>query len=240
MNIVGFGDSFISENGEYSPEYGKCYLDTVGTTLSAKSVTWAGCSGSSIWDAFFQFKNYEKLTDIDVAVFAWTDVSRLYHYRVRNLCPYGSSLRANLNGSDADVWLATKHYYTELYAHEKTEYEAQAFFHWFDNLTLSFPKIKFIHMWGFSKNTQTAGSNWDRYAEDNVELEYHHRFKNGVEIRPALMNFSRRDGWPSDDDLANETRANHLTLKNHDILSSIIVNAIENYEPGKIFTEKKI
>lgn len=237
MNIVGFGDSFISGHVD-SNRSG--YLDDVGDIVNAESVTWNGYPGSGSWDAFFQFKNYEKLVEGDVVIFSWSDPARLYNRRVRNLCLHGSSLPIDKDNPDAKVWHAARQYYAELYDYEKTEYEAAAFYYWVDNWLASFTKIKFIHLWGFAKNTPGIRNYWDMYLEENTDkLEYHHHFKNGAEIRPALMSFSRREGWSALNDLKGETRLNHLTPKYHSLLASMIADAIENYEPGKIFTEKK-
>lgn len=240
MKIVGFGDSFIEGAHESWPGNDN-YLAKVGRHLNA-SVETHGFGGSGSWDAFFQFEKYMKqeLEHVDIVIFAWSEPSRLYHPHVRNLCPHGSSLPRDKNDPDAAIWLAAKQYYAELYDHHKTESEASAFYQWVDILSTNYADTKFIHMWSFAKDVTRKLSWWDMYDEDQTTIEYHHHFKNGAEIRPALMNFSRREGWPKGNDTPNDPRQNHMTPKYHTVLSSIIIDAIENYEPGVIFTEKKI
>ena len=227
MKIVGFGDSFISPTREH---WG--YLNQVGSKLGA-DVVWNGFPGTSSWDAFFQFKDYPD--DIDVAVFCWSDPSRMYHPNVRGICP-NSAMQQHPPGQwDSEVWRASQEYYSYLYDWRKTEYEASAFYYWFDHWSERFANTKFIHMWSFAKTILGVGDPWQKYREDIRGLEYHHRWKNGVEIRPALMHFSLKEGWPTDNNLSNEKRANHMAPVFHSYLAEQIVDAINNYKPGKLY-----
>jgi hypothetical protein len=227
MRIVGFGDSFISKNDNIG------YLDIVGKQLDA-DIKWNGLPGTGIWDAFFQFKDYPY--DIDVAVFSWSSPSRLYHPHIRGMC-HGSVQQINPNMPNFETWEAAKQYYYYLYDWRKTEYEATAFFQWFDQWSKRYANIKFIHMWSFSKDV-TFNQTWEKYKGSANQLEYHHRWKNGFEIRPALMHFSAREGWPEHDDFSKETRNNHLSELYHSHLASIIVDGIINYEPGKLYASE--
>ena len=227
MRIVGFGDSFISKNKTDG------YLDIVGKKLNAE-VDWRGHNGSGPWDAFFQFKDYPY--DIDVAVFSWSSPSRLYHPNIRGMC-HGSVQNLTPTMDNFETWEAARQYYYYLYDWRKSEFEAVAFYQWFDQWSTRYASIKFIHMWSFSKDT-AFNQSWEKYKHDPTQLEYHHRWKNGYEIRPALMHFSAVDGWPADNDLGKETRNNHLTEMYHMYLSEIIEDAIVNYEPGKLHAPK--
>lgn len=229
MRIVGFGDSFITKN------HGNIgYLDMVGEALGAE-VDWRGHQGTGPWDAFFQFKDYPY--DIDVAVFAWSSPARLYHPHVQGLCHGSAFNEIDTKMPNYEIWEAARQYYYYLYDWRKTEYEAIAFYQWFDKWSERFANIKFIHMWSFSKDLQFNES-WEKYKKSMDILEYHHRWSNGVEIRPALIHLSARDGWPTDNDLTKENRPNHLSEMYHRYLSENIVDAVKNYTPGKLYAPK--
>ena len=230
MRIVGFGDSFIWK-APYHKKAG--YLDMVGLELDAE-VHWNGYNGSGPWDAFFQFKDYPK--EIDVAIFAWSVPSRLYHPHIRGMC-HGSVQRINNDTQHPETWEAAKQYYHYLYDWRKTQYEITAFYQWFDRELANYPNTKFIHMWSFSAEREFHDG-FDKYKQDPDQLEYYHRWSNGVEIRPALMYFSAQEGWPANDDLSKETRENHLSLEYHKYLAKILVDNIKNYESGKLYASK--
>jgi hypothetical protein len=224
MRIVGFGDSFISKNDKTG------YLDIVGKKLNA-DIKWHGLPGAGIWDSFFQFKDYPH--NIDVAVFAWSSPSRFFHPNVRGIC-HGSVQLMKPGMPNFETWEAARQYYYYLYDWRKTEYEAMAFFQWFDEWSKRYANIKFIHMWSFSKDTE-FNETWEKYKHNSTKLEYHHRWQNGVEIRPALMHFSAREGWPENNNFSRETRNNHLSETYHAHLADIIVDAVNNYQPGKLY-----
>ena len=224
MRIVGFGDSFISKNDKIG------YLDIVGKALGAE-VDWRGHNGTGPWDAFFQFKDYPY--DIDVAVFAWSSPSRLYHPNIRGMC-HGSIQKITPGMPNYETWEAARQYYHYIHDWRKTEYEVLAFYQWFDNWSKRYAGIKFIHMWSFSKDVE-FNETWEKYKYDPSQLEYHHKWQNGVEIRPALMHFSANEGWPENNDFSKETRNNHLSETYHSHLSGIIIDAINTYQPGKLY-----
>jgi len=227
MNIVGFGDSFISKNHDLQG-----YLNRVGRHFKTDNVKWHGFPGTCSWDAFFQFKDYPD--PVDVAVFAWSEPSRLFHRVVRGICPGSASQPIDKNDPNREVWEAANLYYKYIYDYQKIEYEAMAFYQWFDTWSTRFSNTKFIHMWSFAKNKSEYNDPWRQYRESTQDLEYHHTWKNGVEIRPALMYLSMKEGWPKDNDLSKETRVNHLTATYHIMLATRIIEAIEHYKPGTI------
>jgi hypothetical protein len=94
-----------------------------------------------------------------------------------------------------------------------------------DWLKETYPNTKFIHMWGFP-SAATGSADWGK----TENFQYYHRWKNSVEIRPALIHLSYLDEWPKD--LSKETRCHHMTPKMHRILADTIIAAIEDYKPG--------
>lgn len=218
MHIIGFGDSFITPSD----------LDYAYTNLVAKhfnaTADWKGYSGSGAWDAFFQMKQLNEHPD--VVVFAWSNSSRLYHPEVRNIC--GTAAQQHINSTDP-IWQAAYMYYQHLYDFNKSCYEHEAFYYWVDDwFRDNYPNTKIIHMWGFPAVAYGGNYNWG----ESDQFNYYHRFKNGTEIRPALINLSYRDGWPGD--LSKENRLNHMTPDMHRVLADHLIDAIEHYEEGRL------
>ena len=218
MKIAGFGDSFITENDKlYS------YTNLIGKHFDTDFQHF-GHEGSGAWDAFFQFKNSN--VDADVVLFVWSNSSRLYHHKYRNICFSGAM--TNENSSDP-IWQAALGYYKHLFNAEKAVYEHIAFYYWIDNwLKENYPNTKFIHMWGFPGTSLDSNGlpPWD----NPDSFSYYHTWKNGVDVKPALIHLSYLDEWPGD--LTKETRCHHMTPKMHNVLANYIIDAIENYEPG--------
>ena len=215
MKIVGFGDSFITPNDlHYS------YTNLIAAHFNTTFEHY-GKEGSGAWNAFFQFKKVN--IDADVVLFAWSSSIRLYHSEYTTICPSGVTLNKNSNDP---IWKAAEMYYAYLFEKEKAIYEHTAFYYWLDNwLKETYPNTKFIHMWGFP-SAATDGTDWGK----TENFQYYHQWKNGVEIRPALIHLSYLDEWPGD--LSKETRCHHMTPRMHRILADNIIAAIEDYKPG--------
>jgi hypothetical protein len=220
MKIVGFGDSFITHCNSW---YG--YTNIIANRFDAEFIS-LGHAGSGAWDAYFQLENYLKNNPApDVILFAWSASGRLYHPTFRDLCFSSVMLRPSetVPESKQPVVQAAKAYYENLYSATKSDAEHTFLYYWVDKeLVPKYPNTKFIHMWGFPKSSCDWG--------DPSQMEYLHTFTTAVEIRPALIHLSYLDEWPGD--LANESRANHLSPKMHKILADNIIAAIENYEPS--------
>lgn len=228
MRIAGFGDSFITANDlDYT------YTNRVSQHFNAECALY-GKEGSGAWDAFFTFLDTKQT--YDVVMFAWSAEHRLYHPHHSNICP--AVIDQNLGKHP--VWEAAKQFYAHLGDSRKSYFEHLALYSMIDNYLRDYhPNTKVIHMWGF------PGGNM--YTHDGVYIQppkdpytwgqperfnYIYRFNHGVEIRPALINLSYRDGWPTD--LSKETRCHHLTPTMHEHLSKYVIDAIENYVPGRL------
>ena len=88
-------------------------------------------------------------------------------------------------------------------------------------------------MWSFPKGAD--GEYYSTIKSNPNGLDYYHRWKNSVEIRPTLLHFSMLDGWPENNNTGIDTRLHHMTPPIHALLAEILIRAIENYVPGKIF-----
>lgn len=226
MKIAGFGDSFITENNlPYS------YTNLIGKHFNTQFQHY-GHAGSGAWDAFFQF--IDRKEEYDVVIFVWSAEHRTYHPTHRNICPAVIDKKSN---SDP-VWEAAKQYYAYLYSSRKTYFEHVAFYSYVDTyLRVNHPNTKVIHLWGFpAANEYTERGEYIKQEKINWNephrFSYIHRFKHGVEIRPALINLSYREGWPGD--LSKETRCHHMTPNIHRYLYKYVIAAIEHYFPGRL------
>ena len=96
MKITYFGDSFINTDikivggqivydqhdknwQELLDQYPYLLADHFNADMESY-----GYPGSGSWDAFFQFKKYCEQNDgpSDVTVFCWSNLTRLYHYKI--------------------------------------------------------------------------------------------------------------------------------------------------------------
>lgn len=226
MKILGFGDSFITDN-----DLSYTYTSITRYHFNAE-LNLYGKAGSGSWDAFFSF--LDRNETCDVLMFVWSAEHRTYHPHYSNICP--STIEQNLD--TAPIWEAVKQYYTYLYDCRKAYYEHVSFYNWVDQyLHDNHSNTKVIHLWGFpAGNIYTNNGQYipqEPYTWDEKDkYNYLYRFKHGTEIRPALINLSYRDGWPVD--LSKETRCHHMTPSMHEYLSKYVIDAIENYEPGRL------
>lgn len=230
MKIVGFGDSFImstpTEDPVYNQTYGRIVSDHFNTDVEMR-----GVAGSGPWNMFYDFINYKE--HIDVALIQWSEIQRMYHPKVNPV----NSARAFNYQSEQDpniskILEVAKGYYEHFYDHDQKNWELKALMNMFDELTLKYPNTKFIHLPGFSMYSESYwwGTLYEQISAN--ELEYFHKFKHGMEVHPCLMFLSKKDEWPAD--IRKETRQCHLSLRLHKLVANAIINAIENYEHGKI------
>jgi len=232
MKIVGFGDSFILGVTPNHTEWPHTYQGLVSEKLNA-DVEFRGQPGTGPWSAFFDFLEYQK--PIDVAIFAWSEPSRLYHPVVKPLNV--ASVRYDIKNYDHphyDVIEAADLYYGCLMDHRKKNYELTALMNLIDTMSLDFPNTKFVHLHCFGKDEpgEWWGDTYETIKQD--KLKYHHIFKNGIQIHPPLMYMSVKHEWMGKDKLFIENRQCHLSLDMHKLLADAIVESIQNYVPNKI------
>lgn len=228
-----FGDSFAAE--ESNPhswwfKY-KTYISKLIAHYNAKNVN-LGLGGSSVWDAVML--QLQPLIDTntvpDICVFVWTNPGRLFHREVRKLS-HADSLNPNLHDYSVfkrKIWQAAKQFYLHLYDHDQAALSHLSFLYYIDNVVLpSLPSTtKIIHLWS-SADQPT----WDTGSFRPENISYPHKWKHGVEIRPALISLSLSDQPMSI--LQVDRRANHLSgeVKNT-MLADWIKCAVDNYQDG--------
>lgn len=187
MRIGFFGDSFCMEfENIHSQEFNyETYLTMIRNHYSA-DIVHLGEGGSSVWDVIIN--QFPKHIDNppDVCIFCWTDHSRLFHKTFRSLT-CGSVLHLKEKDitedheKQKDVFEAAKHFFLKLHDEEKSDLEAKAALHYFDDYILSklTGRTKIFHMWSFKK---------------------YYDWKHGKEILPPLITFTNmKDENPKED-----------------------------------------
>lgn len=230
MKIVGFGDSFIMEtplhDATYNQTYGRIISEHFNTDMEMR-----GIAGSGPWNMFYDFINYKE--HIDVALIQWSEICRLYHSKVAPLnFAAVQNCDTEKDPEKQKVLEVARDYYQYMYDHDQKNWEMKALMCMFDDLSTKYPNTKFIHLSGFTKYSERYWWGTLYNEVEPHELEYFHDFKHGMEIRPAMMYLSKKDGWPSD--IREETRQCHLSLKMHKLMANAIISAITNYVPGKV------
>lgn len=249
MNIVGFGDSFIlglaldeevlnshlrwpylSQHNAWNASY----QGMIGNHFKCVP-EFRGVSGTGPWNMFFDFLNYERKDEIDVAIIAWSEIYRLYHNKFKPINvhkAFDKDYMESASDHEKDVIQAAQGYYKCLTDQLKLDYELSALMMMFDRMTTQYPHINFIHLPCFT--LLEPGEWWGRsyFTKKPSELKYYHDFKHGMEIRPALMYLSVLDEWP--DDLKNDKRECHMTARANRLLADSIIYCIENFQPGKL------
>jgi hypothetical protein len=236
MKIVGFGDSFILGITPNHKEWPETYQGMISQKLNA-DVEFRGQPGTGPWSAYFDFLDYKE--HIDVAIFAWSEPGRMYHPVVKplNFATVRNDIH-NKNHPHYDVIKAADLYYQHLMNNNKKNHELKALMTLVDTLSLEYPNTKFIHLPCFTwdKDDEWWGDIYEHTNQD--QLNYHHTFKNGIQIHPALMYMSIKHEWVgregSHTKLNQETRQCHLSVPVHKLLADAIVDGIQNYVPGNI------
>lgn len=220
MSTIGFfGDSFCATLENKKQTY-ETYIKKLVNYYSLDVVN-LGVQGSSIFDTILlQFQSLVEQEKIpDICVFVWTDRSRLFHKRVRNIN------LASLYNNTGTIWDTAKKYYAHLYDVDCNIYQYKSALYYFDNMVLTkIPqKIKIIHLWSF----------WDNWHQGADEL-YHHKWSTGIEITPALIKFSLLNE-PLENEINYRFIPNHIQgEEKNTVLFETIRDAIEgNYFPEK-------
>lgn len=220
-----FGDSFCATR--VSPHsiihnY-KTYIQKLSDHYDAKIVN-LGYGGSSVQDLILT--QLQPLIDNnsvpDICVFVWTDCGRLYHPTVRNI--NGVSSVEESHFFNRSIWKAAEQYYKHLYDYKQHELAYKALLLYIDTVILTqLPKkTKIVHLWSFGNP-----STWDNIGCRPENISYCYNWKNGVEIRPALVSLSLRDR--PIDILNNDKSANHLEgEEKNNIVFEWICNGIDN------------
>lgn len=183
MKIGFYGDSFCcEESNPHSILKGyTTYISKLKKELNAE-VVHLGVGGSSVWDIVLQQFDVNDVPDI--CIFCWTDSSRLYNKKVRNIT-YGSIKDKKIKDLtitemfNRNIMKSAKMYYENLFDSSKHDLEYAALLYYFDQTVLSKIKSKIVHVWSF---------------------ENKHEWANGINIKTPLINFT--DG--------NDFAANHI------------------------------
>ena len=208
MKIGFFGDSYCAK---IEARGFKTYLKKLSSHYNA-DIIHTGIGGSSIGDVLLKQLPGRSA---DIYIFVWTDYGRLYNSYIRNI---NASSAATMLGGVGD---AVRGYYKYLLDDQFAKIQYTALLEYIDNHVISkFPSnTKIIHLWSFKG-----------FGDE----DYYYRWKNGVEIRPALVEVS---GTVESVKLV----PNHLATEDQNTLVfDWIRQAIDNYNSGTLITKEII
>jgi hypothetical protein len=170
MKTIGFfGDSFCSDLK--SDEF-ETYIEKIVKENNLKLYC-LGKSGSSIWDVilmqFFPLFDRNKLPDI--IVFVWTNETRLFHRKIRNINV--TSIAAHTEKKN-EIWQAADQYYKNFLDTELSQFQYVSALKYFDLEIL--PKLgtdkKIIHLRSFKNQwLKKYNFNWQHGLEIITPLE---------------------------------------------------------------------
>jgi hypothetical protein len=232
MKIGFFGDSYCAvldkgrggfHTNNIWPTY-ETYIKKLQNHYQADIVN-IGIAGSSIYDSILlQIAPFiQENTIPDVCIFVWTSKERLFHKTIRDIV-FTKIIHGNQTGP---VWEAVEQYYKYLYDQSLVEFQAKSAMYYFDNTILPLfpPSTKIIHLWSFHEMWRYPG-------------QYHYRWTNGLEIRPALDRISLSNGNTVGGALGDPAW-NHLEGEDrNEIVFNWIRDAIDNYSTGKLITNE--
>jgi hypothetical protein len=204
-----FGDSFCAETSNVHSMMNryKSYIELLSKHYNADIVN-VGHGGSSVWDTLLlQLKPMiDSNTVPDICVFVWTMPGRLFHRKVRRINS-ADTINPQLHTFNPlyyKVWNAAKHYYKYLSDPVKEDLEYLAALKLIDDFYLPMLNGKqIIHLWSSGKVMS-----WDRVGITPSNITYPYTWKNGSEIRPALISLSLFDH--NIKILQTDRRCNHL------------------------------
>ena len=198
-----------------------------------------GLAGASVWDTIInQFQEYMLTKGLpDIAVFCWTDHTRMYHKEYR-----GMNFNAVMNAKNTEVpkrvLTAMRMYYEELFDSQKAKHEYFGALHYFDSLLENLEgsghgQMKVIHCHNYGLvNDFNIG---DRHEWRNL-LSYPYEWKHGMMIKPSLVNLTV-EGHKFQEystEVIESYSANHLHGDNkNQRLAEAVIKAVEDYDSKK-------
>jgi hypothetical protein len=213
MKIGFFGDSYCAVEKQEFNDY-ETYIHKIKKHYNAEIVN-LGIPGSSVYDSILiQFKKFHNMNNVpDICIFTWSHYVRLFEREKRNLTPHNA----------VGVY---KDYYAHIFDEEQAMLQYISVLNYFDNEVLSrLPNIKFIHMFCFNTDL-TVFNTIKQYI-----------FKNGITINPPLYSLARQPPNEYIITVKNVDKPNHIIGDSkNSFLYENIVDAIDNYENGKVST----
>lgn len=221
-----FGDSFCAASKSLSVN---TYISMLREHYNA-TITNVGKHATSIEDLILlQFNPmFNSGTLPDISIFVWTDPHRFFHRVVRGITGRTITMRKR----NDSIWSSAVQYYNHLHDYEAAELRYTAILHYMDEKIFSTlgDKTKIIHMWSF------GNVDGDITKPDTIKkIDYYHRWKNGVEIRPpmGLVAFDKETEIEEVDIAPNHLR----TVEKNQIIFERIKKAIDNYNSGQLINE---
>lgn len=225
-SIAFAGDSFC---GNMGGERDTVSYPALLRNFYQAEVTNIGCPGSSVWDlALIQFPKIFKVPSIidlsksknlevpDVLICCWTNTYRLYHPLVRDINTGALDQKDHNLYKDKELHDASKQYFKHLGFDDQLDLSYRSLLYYIDHEVFELIKdrCKIINLWSFP-------------------FRNCYRWKNGVEVRPALLHLSH---WNTINRIGiYDKRDNHLEpIKNH-MLFQWLRRILIDHKNGDLF-----
>jgi hypothetical protein len=166
-----------------------------------------GFSGHGWWIVRKTLKQLpaEVKENCEVIVFVHTSSARF-------LSSFDHLTNTNWRNPSTEIGTAAHLYFKYIY---DNEFHSWAQNMWFSEINKDWKNQKVIHLFGFDPD------------DDNINI-----LINGVCILPTLMSISLNE--VDSEDIANDSRLNHLNKYNNEILAEQLFEFVKNYKQGKM------
>ena len=188
--LVTFGDSFIAQHLYLKELEPKSWIDIICKENNFEFDGY-GCAETGIDNTIVNFLNYDK--DFDVCIFAWTDPNREY-LPLRNLRSIKGGSWDFITDKEKNIGNEYRKYFSDITIEN---IRSVSILQWFDKyLQKTYKDKKFIHLYCFE-------------LDDNF---YPHIFKQGINIKPELIKFSKLLDFQTVDEYRPLHMANKVSI----------------------------
>jgi hypothetical protein len=222
--LVCFGDSFADGKNE-------------GTWISQLAIqnNWNresfGLGGSGPIYAIEKFFEYiQSGQDFDIAIFCWSEPSRLYNTKVRDVNSYTSQyIPKNKTKDEIAVYKASAQYLQYFYRSDIGQLQLSGVLRWFDSyLKENFSDKLFFHFQCFNASLKWMPGDKENFSPKDIENWFLlHLFESGVTAYPPLLYLSINDpDFVEFGDEYDRHRHGHLAKDQHIALSKLLTHYI--------------
>ena len=242
MKAAAFGDSFLVPGSQGHHWLEKLRdnqnWDILGMDQDGNMIgrTEGGSGPLSAISIFYN--TIHELDDIDTLIFSWSQPSRLFHNKVRDINMY-NALKDNSRGypEHKKIYETALDYYSTFYLDTMEDLKLVGLLQWFDKvLCKDFSNKKILHFYSFGAGTHP-------HTGDNAQLANQylfHKFQSGVTMYPSLMYFSVNEPTFVAKKQHLDQRSGHLGESNHDMIYNKVLEAMKmNPDDECLLTESR-
>ena len=224
VKLVCFGDSFADGKND----------DTWISRLAIQN-NWDrecfGLGGTGPIYAIEKFFEYvQSGQDFDIAIFCWSEPSRLHHPKVRDLNTHTSQyIPKNKTKDEIAVYEASGQYLKHFYRRDIGQLQLSGVLRWFDNyLKENFSDKLFFHFQCFNSSLKWMPGDEENFSPKDVKNWFLlHLFESGITAYPPLLYLSINDlNFVEFGDEYDTGRHGHLGAEQHILLAKLLSDYI--------------